>query len=326
MEDKIFSVTEGNFERLAIEVFHFQYALNPIYQSWVKTLGINEDQVSSIEQIPFLPISFFKTHQVLTTSFQPEIVFESSGTTGTTNSHHYVKSRQLYEESFIRGFELFYGNPDQYVILGLLPSYLERNNSSLVVMVDALIKKSNKKASGFYLYEHDQLQDLLINLRESKQQVILFGVTFALLDFAEKRKLSLPQTIVIVTGGMKGRREEMTREQVHSILNKSLGVQQVHSEYGMTELLSQAYAREEGIFQSPPWMKVLIRDEDDPLSLKTIGGGEAVKGAINIIDLANLYSCSFVATEDLGTVYPGGFTVDGRLDKSDLRGCSLLTI
>ena len=226
----------------------------------------------------------------------------------------------------MRTFELFYGNPDQYVILGLLPSYLERNNSSLVLMADTLIKKTHKVESGFYLSEHDRLEEVLVNLAERKQPVILIGVTFALLDFAEHRKLSLPQTILMETGGMKGRREELTREEVHSILKKSLQVQQVHSEYGMTELLSQAYAKEDGLFQTPPWMKVLIRDEEDPLSLKEHSEEEAVKGAINIIDLANLYSCSFIATEDIGTVYRGGFTVDGRLDKSDLRGCSLLTI
>lgn len=326
MEDKIFSVTDKNFELLALEVFHFQYRNNAVYQSWLDTLGINVATVQSIEQIPFLPISFFRTHPVKTTSFEPELVFESSGTTTSVNSHHYVKSRMLYERSFLRGFELFYGNPEQYVIIGLLPSYLERKNSSLVVMVHSLIKKSNRPESGFYLYEHDRLEKTLIELSRRNQRVMLIGVTFALLDFAANRELVLPQTIVMETGGMKGRREELTREEVHSILKESLRVQQIHSEYGMTELLSQAYAKTDGLFQSPPWMKILIRDEEDPLSLKIQKHSKLTKGVINIIDLANIYSCSFIATDDLGTLSPDGFEISGRLDKSELRGCSLLSI
>jgi hypothetical protein len=258
--------------------------------------------------------------------FEPEFIFESSGTTGIVNSHHYVKSARIYEESFLRSFALFYGDPEKYVVLGLLPSYLERKNSSLIVMVDSLIAKSGRKESGFYLYDHTGLEKLLIELAQKNQPVILIGVTFALLDFATNRELFLPQTIVMETGGMKGRRQELTREEIHSILKKSFHVQHIHSEYGMTELLSQAYAKADGIFRTPPWMKIILRDEEDPLSLKSTLDSQPGKGVINVIDLANLYSCSFLATDDLGTVYHNGFSVTGRLDKSDLRGCSLLTI
>ena len=326
MEDKIFSVTDKNFGSLALEVFHFQYGRSPVYQSWVNTLGVDPNEVTDIEHIPFLPISFFKTHTVATTSFTPEATFESSGTTGSINSKHLVKSMAVYEQSFLKGFEIFYGSPENYVILGLLPSYLERKNSSLVAMVDVLIKKSNKRESGFYLHEHDQLEQLLVALAKKNQRVILIGVTFALLDFAANRELFLPQTIVMETGGMKGRREELTREEVHSILKKNLHVDEIHSEYGMTELLSQAYAKAAGIFHTPPWMKIIIRDEEDPLTIKAAHNSKPTKGVINIIDLANLYSSAFIATDDLGTIYSNGFSVDGRLDKSDLRGCSLLTV
>jgi len=326
MEDKIFSVTEGDFEAVAIEVFHFQYHSNLVYQSWVNTLGLDPSAVTTLEQIPFLPISFFKTHKVVTTEFEPAIVFESSGTTGTEKSMHYIKSMELYEKSFLQGFERFYGNPDQYAILGLLPSYLERKNSSLIVMVDSLIKKSNNKSSGFYLLDHEKLQQELVRLSKLQQPVFLIGVTFALLDFAESRQLKLDHAIIMETGGMKGRRAESTRSEVHAILKKRLGVPVIHSEYGMTELLSQAYARKEGIFQTPPWMKILVREEEDPFSIKRPDSLKPARGALNIIDLANLYSCSFIATDDLGSIAAEGFTADGRLDQSELRGCSMLTI
>ena len=326
MEDKIFSVTEADFERMALEVFHFQYRSNTIYQSWVNQLQIQPSSVQVLQQIPFLPISFFKTHKVTTTHFDPATVFESSGTTGTTSSKHFVKNIELYRHSFLRAFECFYGNPSQYAILGLLPSYLERKSSSLIVMVDELIRRSNHPQSGFYLHNHNELENTLYNLQQSGQKIFLLGVTYALLDFVESRQLHLTDAIVMETGGMKGRRQEWTRREVHNFLKNKLGVSAIHSEYGMTELLSQAYAKRDGIFQTPPWMRVMVRDEEDPLTIKQNSLTAPAKGVINVIDLANLYSCSFIATDDLGTTLPDGFTVEGRLDISDVRGCSLLTI
>ena len=327
MEDKIFSVTDQGFEGLALEIFHFQYRTNHLYQSWVNALSVDPAEVQSIQQIPFLPISFFKSHQVKSTEFVPVAFFESSGTTGTINSRHYLKDISLYKNSFLKCFELFYGQVDQLAILGLLPSYLERKNSSLVMMVEELILRSKKQHSGFYLYDHEKLQQALVDLDRSGQPALLIGVTFALLDFAEKFQLKLDHVMVMETGGMKGRREELTRQEVHARLKEKLGVQAIQSEYGMTELLSQAYAKANGIFHAPPWMKILVREEEDPLKIKSSIDSQPVKGALNFIDLANLYSCSFIATEDLGTLYSNRtFTVEGRLDKSDLRGCSLLAI
>ncbi len=326
MEDKIFSVSDQGFDSLALEIFHFQYSNNKIYHNWVKTLGIDPAGVQTISQIPFLPIEFFKSYDVVSSTFEPAAVFESSGTTSNTPSRHLVKSLEIYEKSFLKGFEQFYGRPDQYVILGLLPSYLERKNSSLIVMVDDLIKRSRNAASGFYLREHGKLEEVLLQQTSLQQPIILVGVTYALLDFAENRSLALSNTVVMETGGMKGRRKEMTRKEVHDILKDQLGVAQVHSEFGMTELLSQAYSAADGMFRTPAWMKILLRDEDDPLSIKKPSSSEPVRGVINIIDLANLYSCSFIATDDLGSLSPKGFTVDGRLDRSEVRGCSLLTL
>jgi hypothetical protein len=326
MEDKIFSLSNGDFEAVAIDVFHFQYACNPVYRLWVDTLGVIPADVRSLHSIPFLPISFFKTHEVVSTRFQAEAIFESSGTTGNVNSRHYVKSLSLYQKSFLKTFEYFYGPPDQYAVLALLPGYLERKQSSLVHMVSELIRRSNHPSSGFFLHDHDLLQRELEQLITSGQKILLIGVTFALLDFAENHPIQLLNTIVMETGGMKGRREELTRSELHFILMKQLGVENIHSEFGMTELLSQGYSNTSGIFKTPPWMKVIIRDEEDPLYLKKSSASLPIKGAINIIDLANIYSCAFLATDDLGTLLSNGFTVDGRLDSSDLRGCSLLTI
>ena len=326
MEDKIFSITDRNFEATAIEVFHFQYNSNSVYQSWVDQLHINPASISALEMIPFLPISFFKSHKVTTTDFKPAAIFESSGTSGTVSSKHYIKNMELYRNSFLKGFEYFYGHPAQYVILGLLPSYLERKNSSLIVMVDELIRQSKHPGSGFYLHDHLALENKLRELHDSDRKIFLIGVSFALLDFAETRQLRLSNTIVMETGGMKGRRQESTRNEVHDILKRKLGVAAVHSEYGMTELLSQAYSKNDGIFQAPPWMKILLRDEEDPMSIKQNSTSKPTKGVINVIDLANLYSCSFIATDDVGSITSSGFTVEGRLDKSDLRGCSLLTV
>ena len=307
---------------LALEVFHFQYTHNPLYRSWVDTLGISPDTVRSLSQIPFLPVSFFKSGQVRTTDFVPAVVFESSGTTGTGGSRHEVKDLQLYIESFTRGFRLFYGLPEDYCIIGLLPAYLERSDSSLVLMVHELIGLSGHPDSGFYLYEHDKLHQLLTKLEMKGQKTLLIGVTFALLDFAEKHSLRLQHTIVMETGGMKGRRKEITRPELHAFLQQRLGVETVHAEYGMTELLSQAYSAGEGCFHCPPWMKVLVRKEDDPLDVTDRG-----EGLLNIIDLANIYSCSFIAVDDIGRIHAdGSFEVSGRVDNSDIRGCSLMVV
>jgi len=318
----IFKVRAETFSGLTLDIFRFQYDHNPLYRSYTDTLGIRPRDVRSLAGIPFLPVSFFKTHVVHTTEFTPEAVFESSGTTGTGGSRHEVKDLQLYKTSFTKGFELFYGPIRDFCIIGLLPAYLERTGSSLVVMVNDLISLSNHPDSGFYLYEHGKLYSLLQSLEARGQKTLLIGVTFALLDFAEKYSLRLEHTIVMETGGMKGRRKEITRPELHAFLQDRLGVKAVHAEYGMTELLSQAYSAGEGLFECPPWMQVLVRKEDDPLDISH--GGE---GLLNIIDLANIYSCSFVAVDDIGLIRPNGeFEVSGRVDNSDIRGCSLMVL
>lgn len=318
--NNIFSLTDNDFDSLASEVFQFQYQHNKVYAKWCDLLNSRQSTVNG--QPHFLPISFFKSHTITTTLFEPQQIFESSGTTQTINSKHLVKDIAIYEQSFIKAFEQFYGNINEWCIIGLLPSYLERNNSSLVMMVDALIKLSNHADSGFYLNEFDKLSTTLRQLEAKQQKTLLIGVTFALLDFAESHPMQLQHTLVMETGGMKGRRKELTRAEVHGIITNGLGVKKVHSEYGMTELLSQAYSKGDGIFICPPWMKILVRDEEDPLSVKTSG-----KGVLNVIDLANIYSCSFIATEDVGVVHEdGSFEVWGRLDNSDIRGCSLLVV
>ena len=322
LKKKIFGAEPATFAPLALEVFHFQYRNNPLYRSYTDTLGVDPGTVTTPARIPFLPVGFFKTHGIKTTDFETLTVFESSGTTGTLNSRHFVKDPALYRESFVRGFEIFYGPASDWCVIGLLPSYLERNNSSLVVMVDELIRLSGHAQSGFYLYEHEALHRLLLDLESRGQKTLLIGVTFALLDFAEKYALSLRHTVIMETGGMKGRRREMTRPELHDFLTERLGVPAIHSEYGMTELLSQAYSSGGGVFKSVPWMRALVRNDDDPLVVEEEG-----EGILNIIDLANLYSCSFIATDDLGKVYAdGSFQVSGRVDNSDIRGCSLLVL
>lgn len=319
-EDKVFSVEKDGFEGLALEIFRFQYLHNPIYHQYVKTIGVVGEQVKRLRDIPFLPVSFFKTHTLCTGSFEPEAIFESSGTTQTVNSRHYIKNLSLYRQSFMQCWQQFYGPVTDWCIIGLLPSYLERKNSSLVVMADELVRQSNHPQSGFYLYEHEQLAEVLQNLDVSAQKTLLIGVTFALLDFAEKFAMPLSHTTIMETGGMKGRRKEMTRPEVHAILQQAFGTKNIHSEYGMTEMLSQAYAVQDGIFQTPEWMKVLVRQDDDPFDLRESGSG-----VINVIDLANIYSCSFIATDDIGKIYAdGNFEVQGRTDNSDIRGCSLM--
>lgn len=320
---KIFGIQDGaGFEDEAKKMFSFQLQHNPLYRQWCSMFGTEQATVSSITRIPFLPISFFKTHIITTTLFEPQAIFESSGTTQTSNSKHLVKDVDLYRQSFIRAFELFYGSIKDWCIIGLLPSYLERKGSSLIMMVDEMIKLSGHQKSGFYLNEHEKLASVLKELERNGQKTLLIGVTFGLLDFAEQHKLKLDHTIIMETGGMKGRRKEITREEVHDALKASFSVSSIHSEYGMTELLSQAYSKGNGRFVCPPWMKVLVRDEDDPLTVRKSG-----KGILNIIDLANAYSCSFIATDDVGIVHEdGSFEVQGRLDNSDIRGCSLLVM
>jgi len=319
---KILNVTGPGFENLALELFQFQYKENPVYRAYVNALQVNPDSVKSLDKIPFLPILFFKSHEIKTTEFIPETIFESSGTTGGVNSKHFIKDKGWYQEIFMDVFEKFYGMPDEYCILGLLPSYLDRNNSSLVLMVNSLVKKSNHLQSGFYLNEYEKLFTVLSGLEKQGQKTLLIGVTFGLLDFAEKYSLQLKNTLIMETGGMKGRREEMIREDVHAILKNAFTVPFIHSEYGMTELLSQAYSNGNGIFKTPSWMKVLVRDDEDPLVIKQSGSG-----LINIIDLANIYSCCFIATDDIGKINAdGSFEVLGRMDDSDLRGCSLLAV
>jgi len=322
-EHKKFLETASCSDERVLELFHFQYQHNKVYRKYVDTLHTDIAGIKLVENIPFLPIGFFKTQKVCTGEFEPDLVFESSGTTQTINSRHFVKDASLYTQSFNKAFELFYGPVQDWCILALLPAYLERQNSSLVMMADELIKKSAHPQSGFYLYDHDKLAAVLQKLEAAGQKTILIGVTFALLDFAENFPMPLQHTVIMETGGMKGRKEEMIREQVHALLKNAFNIKSIHSEYGMTELLSQAYSKGEGIFHCPPWMKVLIREEDDPFAIKK----EAGTGVLNVIDLANIYSCAFIATDDAARLYAdGSFEVLGRIDNTDIRGCSLLAM
>ena len=321
------AINAQNFTAAALKIFQVQYEHNIVYNQFCKALHINVSLIDAIEKIPFLPISFFKTHTVVTTQFTPETIFESSGTTQTINSKHLVKNISLYEQSFNTAFKIFYGEPTNYCILALLPAYLERNNSSLVLMADKLIEQSKHPESGFYLNELDKLQQTLLQLEKQQQPTLLIGVTFALLDFAEQYPMKLQYTTIMETGGMKGRRAEITRPEVHQILMDNLAIKDVHSEYGMTELLSQAYSKGDGIFNCPPWMKILVREDDDPLSVLLADANKTISGAVNVIDLANIYSCSFIATDDAAKLYPDeSFEILGRLDNSDIRGCSLLAL
>jgi len=321
-ENKIFKLTRDDFSSMALDIFQWQYQNNMLYREYTDSMGIVPDAVSSIVKIPFLPIAFFKTHSVQTGLFEPEIIFESSGTTQTIPSRHRVKNLSIYRKSFMLGFEQRYGTVKGQVIIGLLPSYLERKGSSLVMMVDSLIKESGEPESGFYLYDLESLSALLTKLEQAGRKTILIGVGFALLDFAEQFPQKLHHTIVMETGGMKGRKEEITRPELHAILMRGFGIETIHSEYGMTELLSQGYSSGAGIFEAPPWLRVLVRSEDDPSEVNEVGAG-----VVNIIDLANIHSCSFIATDDLGRCFAdGSFEILGRMDNSDLRGCSLLVI
>ncbi|MDP4150268.1 MAG: acyl transferase [Bacteroidota bacterium] len=317
-----FEIEGQGFTQQALELFRFQAQNNPVYREFLDTLRVDPAAVTALDRIPFLPVRLFKERPVRTTDFIPEAVFESSGTTGSVNSRHEVKDLSLYRNSCLKGFELNYGPTAGWCILGLLPSYLERSHSSLVFMVDELIRKSGHADSGFYLYDHEKLFALLSRLEAAGQKTLLIGVSFALLDFSEEYSLALRHTVVMETGGMKGRRRELVREELHAILASRLGVPLIHAEYGMTELLSQAYSKGNGLFTPVPWMKVLVRSEDDPFEVKEVG-----EGVLNIVDLANVWSCSFLATDDVGKVYPdGNFDVSGRMDNSDIRGCSLLVM
>jgi phenylacetate-coenzyme A ligase PaaK-like adenylate-forming protein len=325
--ESILKANAESFETIALQVFNYQFLNNALYRDFCNALRIDPLSVEQVTQIPFLPVSFFKTHAVLTgqspeSTPAAELVFESSGTTGETPSRHYVQDASIYERSLLQGFEQFYGDPAQYAILALLPSYLERKNASLVHMATTLMKKSGHPDNGFYINEWERLQQVLARLEANKQKVLLLGVTFALLDFADAYPMHLAHTIVMETGGMKGRRAELTRHEVHAVLKEQWQLKQVHSEYGMTELLSQAYAAADGLFSCTDTMRVLVRDINDPLDVKTTGSG-----VLNIIDLANINSCSFIATEDIGTIAADGtFEVLGRMDHSALRGCSLMVV
>jgi phenylacetate-coenzyme A ligase PaaK-like adenylate-forming protein len=299
----------------------FQAQNNPVYKQWIELSNQPITSIETINTIPFLPISFFKNQDVFIGE-RPAILFESSGTTQDVVSKHWVTDTNIYETSFLQCFERFYGNPNKYCIVGLLPSYLERKHSSLVYMVDKLIQLSNHPQSGFYLNEFEKLDQVLKHLEAKKVNTWFIGVSFGLIDFCTAFPQQLKYTTVIETGGMKGRKEELTKEALHSLLKNNLGVDTIHSEYGMTELLSQAYSLGDGIFKCPPWMKVLVGEQEDPTVLKLKG-----RGILHIIDLANIYSCAFIATQDMGEVFEdGSFQVLGRVDNSDRRGCSLLVI
>ena len=323
-ESRIINISgHDDFNEIALEIFHFQYKYNSVYKQFVDFLKIQVSHIKHYSQIPFLPVEFFKNHKVTSGEFKANVVFSSSGTTGMQTSKHFVKKIELYETSFLKTFELFFGSPTDYVILALLPSYLERTGSSLVYMADKLIRLSTKTESGFYLNELEDLRSLLLTLKKQNQKVLLLGVTYALLDLAEQFPIHFPKLILMETGGMKGNRQEVVRDELHSKLKDVFGVQEIYSEYGMTELLSQAYSTGEGIFKCPPWMKIVVRDVNDPFCNLP----EGKIGGINIIDLANIYSCSFIATQDLGRKNADGtFEILGRFDNSDARGCNLLVV
>jgi len=319
---EIFNIkTLSDFNKVCLEVFHFQAEKIDVYKEYLKNLCIEPQLIQKIEQIPFLPISFFKTQEIRSKEQSTKIVFTSSGTTGTETSKHYVEDLLIYQQSFMNAFTHFYGNIEEYCILALLPSYLEREGSSLIYMAEVLIKKSNNPDSGFYLHNIDELAQKINAQEKAQKKTLLIGVSFALLSLIEKYSFQLKYTVVMETGGMKGKRKELTRQELHSTLSEGLGVRSIHSEYGMTELLSQAYSQGNGIFRTPAWMKIRIRDTYDPFGYLSPGK----TGGINVIDLANINSCAFIETQDLGKLHPNGdFEILGRFDNSTVRGCNLL--
>ena len=324
LAERIFNIsTQKDFNEITLEVFSYQFQHNPVYREFCQLLKRTPKNVSRVEEIPFLPIEFFKKKKIISSEKTPEIIFTSSGTTGSATSKHYVTDLNVYEESFLKAFEIFYGNPEDIVILALLPSYLERQGSSLIYMADSLIKRSKHSESGFYLNDLEALQHQLKELDKSGKKILLLGVSFALLDLVETYNFDLKNTTIMETGGMKGRRKEMIREELHQILTEGFGVDKIHSEYGMTELLSQSYSKGNGVFETPPWMKILIRDPEDALVYLP----KHKTGGINVIDLANFNSCSFIATQDLARQINDDSTkIIGRFDNSDIRGCNLLIL
>ena len=324
MINKIFSIkNEIEFNKKALEVFKHQFKNNKVYRSFCDLLYIHPSDITKIEDIPFLPIQFFKQRKVVSSLDEVDELFTSSGTTGSITSKHYVTDINLYKESYLKGFHHFYGDIEEYTVLALLPNYLERKGSSLVYMVDDLIRKSKQEESGFYLNNLEDLAKKLTQLNHQHKKVLLIGVSFALLDLIEKHQFKLTNTIIMETGGMKGRRKELIRNELHQLLSAGFGVEKIHSEYGMKELLSQAFSKGNGIFETPPWMKILTRDTEDALTIQPTGN----TGGINVIDIANYNSCSFIATQDLGkTHHNNTFEIIGRFDNSDIRGCNLMVL
>lgn len=321
-KEQVFAINnKAVFEETALQVFRYQAANCTVYKEFISGIRVNAADVKNVEQIPFLPVELFKSHRITTSDIPAEVIFTSSGTTGMITSSHHVTDVSWYVQSFRKAFELFYGNIKDYTVLALLPSYLEREGSSLIYMAQDLITQSANPASGFFLYNHQELYNTLLQQKAAGKPTLLIGVTFALLDFIDNYTINFPELIVMETGGMKGRRKEMIREELHRTLCTGFGVDAIHSEYGMTELLSQAYSKGDGVFNCPSWMKIITRDTNDPFTLI----GESKTGGVNIIDLANINSCAFIATQDLGKVSTdGSFEVIGRFDNSDIRGCNLL--
>ncbi len=316
--DRVFEIkNEDEFNQLALEIYEYQSRTIPIYAQYVQ--GLKKPQPKRYSEIPFLPISFFKTHSVCKENLVPKIIFKSSGTTGQVRSQHFVEDVEIYKKSFFKAYEMLIGKPENQVILALLPSYLEQGESSLVYMVEELIQATNNKLSGFLLNSPAEIENRYLEAIKSNKEVVLFGVSYALLDLADE-KVNLSKAKIIETGGMKGRRKEMTKDELHAILKTGIHVPFISSEYGMTELLSQGYSNHDGLFDSPPWMKIMIREVNDPFSY--VGNGKT--GGINVIDLANFNSCSFIATQDLGRIEDDKFRIMGRFDNADIRGCNLL--
>ena len=323
-KDLIFNITsEASFNAAALAVFKHQFEHNSVYRSFCDLLYKHPSEVKRVQQIPFLPIQFFKSHTIVSNSKSADATFTSSGTTGSIVSKHFVSDLEIYKQSFRRGFKSFYGAIEEYTVLALLPSYLEREGSSLVYMANDMITQSNQPESGFYLHDLEALKNTLLKLEAKRQKTLLIGVSYALLDLIEAHSFKLKHITVMETGGMKGQRKELVKSELHTILKHGFGVDKIHSEYGMTELLSQAYSKGDGIFKAPAWMKILTRDPEDALSIQPIGKS----GGVNIIDLANINSCAFIATQDLGKIHSNGtFEILGRFDESDIRGCNLMVL